>query len=273
MKTFPIKEIKGVINLVSIFKFVFGLFKKDKSKYNFGLIQDKTDYRDHIYRLKSPSINLPVSTERRNISNFPYRYNQGNLGSCVGHGVSEAYRAILFNLKKPDFEPSRLFAYYIARNNKKRDTGASIREAFKAVNKYGLCGEITWPYSKLFNQKPTKEAFKEALNHQSIKYERLPQSKLAIMDAITNGNVVVYGKQIFDSFMIPKDGNVPYPDVKTEPYHGGHCMVIFDYDENGTVELNSWGSAWGRGGTCNVPWRYVLDPNLCSDFWVFYLVE
>ncbi len=272
-----IKVLTFKINFVSLYKFIkkYILRKKDRTYY-LGQIKDKEDPRDFVYRVRRYK-GLPDTTNRKNIKMFPYRYNQDALGSCVGHGIVEAFRYVLKTNNQPDFAASRLFAYYIARDDKNNDTGASIRDGFKAVNKYGLCSEKTVPYCiKKFAIKPSDDAFKEASDHQSIRYERLPQTKEAIKDAIHRGYPVVYGKLIYDSFMsedVATSGLVPTPNTEDETLHGGHCMVIFDYDKDGTIELNSWGGSWGTGGTCHVPWEYVLDSKLCMDFWTFYVLE
>lgn len=272
-----IKALTIKINFVSLYKFIKKYFMRKKTTpYALGAIKDKEDPRDIIYRVRRYK-GLPESTNKRNIKKFRTRYNQGALGSCVGHGVVEAYRYVLKTNNQSDFLASRLFAYYIAREDKDNDTGASIRDAFKAVNKYGLCSEKTIPYCiKKFASKPSDEAFKEALDHQSIRYERLPHTKEAIKDAVSRGYPVVYGKLIYDSFMsdeVARTGIIPLPDKTREQMHGGHCMVIFDYDKDGVIELNSWGSGWGMCGTCHVPWEFVLDRTLCMDFWTFYIVE
>ena len=201
-----------------------------------------------------------------------------NIGSCVGNGIVEAFRATLRKNNQPDYDLSRLFAYWISRQDKYNDTGASIRDAFKAVNKLGICSEQTWPYiTSKFAQTPSITAFGEALEHQSITYERIyPVTKEAIMDAIYRGFPVVYGKLLYESFMsdrVAKTGIVSKPRTCWEDMMGGHCMVIFDYDKDGTIELNSWGRKWGMDGICHVPWDYVLNGKLCSDFWVFYKTE
>ena len=269
-----IKNMTFKVNFVSVYKFIRKYIFPEKHR-KLGAIKDVEDHRDIVYKVRHYKA-LPVSTNRKNITEFKYRYDQGNIGSCVGHGVAEAFRRVLQVNGQPDFAPSRLFAYYIARQDKDNDTGASIRDAFKAINRQGLCSEKTVPYcTSRFARTPSCQAFAEALDHQSIRYERLPHTKEAIMDAVSQGYPVVYGKLVYDSFMaesIALSGDVPVPS-KDENCHGGHCMVIFDYDEAGTVELNSWGSSWGNNGTCNVPWEYVLDKDLCMDFWVMYVVE
>ena len=247
-----------------------------KRIYATGLNLDKVDKRDILYKIVRPGI-VPKTTNRVNIDCFPYRYDQGSLGSCVGHSITETFCRVLQVNNQPDFEPSRLFAYYIARRDKNNDSGASIRDAFKAINKQGLCSEKTYPYKTCkFAQKPSDEAYREALDHQSIRYERLPQIKEVIMDAVSKGYPVVYGKSLHESFMsdkTAKTGIVPFPDMKKERCYGGHAMVIFDYDQDYTIELNSWGKDWGQNGSCQVPWEYVLDPQLTFDFWVLYTTE
>ena len=36
---------------------------------------------------------------------------------------------------------------------------------------------------------------------------------------------------------------------------------------------NSWGTDVGKQGYFTIPYKYVLDPNLASDFWVFTLFK
>lgn len=274
------KGIVMKINFVAVWRFIkrhLLRIESDRPKF-FGFIKDGPDERDIIYKIKRITRELPASTEMANIERFPYRYNQGDIGSCVGHGVTAAFRRVLQINLMTDFEPSRLFAYYIARKDKLNDTGATIRDAFKAMNRNGLCSERAWPYVECkFNSQPPEDAFKEALDHQTIRYERIwPVTKDSIRDIVSSGYPIVYGKMIYESFMGQKasrTGEIPIPDPQKEQFYGGHCMIIFDYDENGTIELNSWGKSWGQKGLCRVPWEYVLNPDLCQDFWVLYLTE
>lgn len=268
------------INFAAVWRYIKrNLLRKEPDPPRFfGLIKDTPDERDIIYKVKRITRELPSSTNMANIEQFPYRYNQGEIGSCVGHGVTAAFRRTLQINSMTDFEPSRLFAYYIARKDKQNDTGATIRDAFKAMNRSGLCSERTWPYvEREFNSQPPEDAFKEAMDHQTIRYERIwPVAKDSIRDVVSSGYPIVYGKMIYESFLGQKasrTGEIPIPDIQKEQFYGGHCMIIFDYDEKGTIELNSWGKSWGQKGLCRVPWEYVLNPDLCQDFWVLYLTE
>lgn len=280
MKLIDLSKLTIKINFAALWKFIKHriLKKRLPEPKNFGLQRDKPDSRDLLYKVRKPGM-APESTYMRNIHDFPWRYNQGPLGSCTGQGIASTYRRVLQVKGQPDFEPSRLFAYYNSRaeDSKAMDSGASIRDTIKAVAKYGLCKETTWPYDiGKFSLVPSPEAYLEALDHQALHYERLPQTKEAIMDAVWQGFPVIYGKMLYESFMseeVARTGNVPYPKTCWENEEGGHCMVIFDYNSYGTIELNSWGDDWGIGGICSVPWKYVLNPKLAFDFWVVWAAE
>lgn len=268
------------INFVAIWKFIrrYILRKTPVQPQFFGLQRDKPDTRDILYKIRMPGL-APSTTNMQNIHQFALRYDQGSLGSCTANAALYAFRRVLQVNGQPDWDASRLFAYYNARTDdcKSEDSGASIRDVIKGLAKYGVCHEKTWPYviSK-FATEPDAASFFEALDHQAIKYERLPQSKEAIMDAVWRGYPVVYGKILYESFMtedVARSGIVPYPRKCWDGKIGGHAMMIIDYDEGFTIEMNSWGSAWGQGGICKVPWKYVLDPSLAFDFWVIYITE
>jgi len=270
------------INIVSIWKFIRWfrrkILRKKIQKRNFGYVPDHFDSRDTYYRLRNKIKDLPESTEKKNINMFPVRYDQGQIGSCIGNGCVAAFRRTLHVNKQPDYPPSRLFAYYIARTdeNKKEDSGASIRDAFKAINNFGICDEKYCPYSVVkFADKPSPAAFIDATQHQSIKYERIyPSAKDLIKDALNNSFCVVFGIVLHESFMsdkVKRTGIIPNPSCWEEEI-GGHCMTIFDYEKDGVWVLNSWGDQWGIEGICFIPWEYLLSKH-ASDFWIFYTTE
>lgn len=271
-------EIK--INFVGVWKFIkkYILRRKPTPTRNFGLIRDKPDPRDKVYSVKRSLQELPETTERRNINQFLWRYDQGALGSCVGNGVVTAFRRTLQVNNHLDHDGSRLYAYYNAREpeNKNVDSGASIRDGIKGLNAYGLCKEETWPYIiAKFAEKPPDNAFAEGLDHQTLLYERIPQMKIAIMDVLSKGYAVVYGMQLYESFMkeeVARTGIVPYPKCY-EDYVGGHCLTIFDYDKDNVVVLNSWGAGWGVNQVCTIPWKYILKTDYSFDLWCIKLTE
>jgi C1A family cysteine protease len=57
--------------------------------------------------------------------------------------------------------------------------------------------------------------------------------------------------------------------AQSESALGGHCIVAVGYDNKKRVFLmrNSWGKSWGMKGYFTIPYEYLLDPHLASDFW------
>jgi|WetSurMetagenome_2_1015567.scaffolds.fasta_scaffold100234_2 C1A family cysteine protease len=273
-----IKEIKISIDVFALIAYWNKLRKRRIRTVNghkFTLKPDKPDRRDFKYRLKVTG-SLPESTDMENIKVFDLRYDQGELGSCTANASCEAYRKSLQVNDQPDYETSRLFQYYNSRTDKSEDTGASIRDAFKAMNKYGICNELLWPYKiNQFADQPINRCYEEALDHQTIRYEKIsPVSKILIMDALFHKHPINCGIPVYESFEsneVARTGLVPMPNRCKEQLLGYHAICMLDYDSDGVWCLNSWGKYWGKGGTFHLTWDFVLK--YASDIWVLYSVE
>jgi C1A family cysteine protease len=249
----------------------------DTTSFKRSWLPDVPDVRDVPYSSIRPqnrllrSIARPRYVYHREID-FPEVYNQGMIGSCVGHGVANVCSyAVGYNLLDDDTRPpdlSRLFLYYIARRNKRADEGAYIREGIKAVAKYGAPLEEDWPYvESRFSANPPKEVWKEASKRAvGVRYYRLADLG-DILDCVAQGFPVVYGMMLYESFdRVGSDGKVSMP-LTRERATGGHCMTIIGYNGR-TREFyvrNSWGKNWGSRGHCWVPYAYI--EGLADDFW------
>jgi C1A family cysteine protease len=60
----------------------------------------------------------------------------------------------------------------------------------------------------------------------------------------------------------------------SEKVLGGHCVLAVGYDDSQQrfIARNSWGTAWGMQGYFTVPYAYLVDSSLSSDFWTIRLV-
>ena len=67
---------------------------------------------------------------------------------------------------------------------------------------------------------------------------------------------------------VAASGFAPMPGPN-EQFLGGHAVMLVGYDDSQTAFIvrNSWGSSWGQAGYFTLPYEYVCDPNLASDFW------
>lgn len=231
---------------------------------------DKPDSRDYTYRATAPTKTLvdlraycsPVE-------------DQGNLGSCTGHAVSSAMEVILKKQNRLT-EISRLFIYYQARlleGTVQYDSGAYIRDCIKACNKLGASAESLWRYEpRLFRTNPTATAYTDALKRKVVSYERCANFD-AVKNAVANGNPVVVGFLVYQSFMtsaVAKTGMMPYPNTARERILGGHAVCIVGYNDatQRFIVKNSWGAAWGDKGYFYLPYDVIKNTNMSGDFWV-----
>ena len=69
-----------------------------------------------------------------------------------------------------------------------------------------------------------------------------------------DGNPVIFSMYWFDDIKLEK-GVMKTNQVKSKST-GGHCMVIYGWNNDGWLVQNSWGKYWGRGG------RFILPFNI-----------
>jgi len=208
--------------------------------------------------------------------------NQGNIGSCVANAFSYCITAkttIPLGFIPP-LSVSRLYHYANSRilgnNALNKDTGTTIPLACKAIKDYGAPIESSYPYitSKFINFPPLP-IYQSARYFQSFTYTFISQNAnfvTSIKTCLTNYNTpIIFGFKVYSSFMtssVARTGIVPLPNTTREALQGGHCMCLVGYDD--TTQrfrcANSWGTSWGAGGYCYIPYTYLSNANLASDF-------
>jgi len=241
-----------------------------KAKYN--VRQDPSDWRD-----------LPYSFARLPLREYvdlrqwasPIE-DQGHLGSCTGQAVVGAYE-LLMNKEAPDkfTDLSRLFVYYNARaleNTINQDGGAYLRDAVKAVQKFGICSEAAWPYLvESFAMTPSIPCYEDAKNRTIKNYYRISDLN-DILDAINKEYPVVFSMKVYESFEDLYDNytTIRMPQAyETQSPIGAHAMCFVGYNLKKRILLarNSFGSDWGLNGYCWIPFDYISNELL--DSWIF----
>ena len=248
-------------------------------KYNWK--RDLPDKRDIVIKFNKDSeqetgdnYDIPQIDLRKK---FPLVYNQGLLGSCTANalaGVVE-YNEIQ---KENEYDiPSRLFIYYNERayeGTVDSDSGASLRDGIKSLNKLGVCPEEWWPYNiKEFCVRPSIECYQIAKQYKALAYNRVTQCMEDIKRCLSESYPVICGIMIYTSFEsdeVSKTGNVVIPDEEKESLLGGHAIIIVGYDDEKEYFIfrNSWGKTWGDNGYGYIPYSYIIDKELASDFWI-----
>lgn len=219
----------------------------------------------------------------------PVPYDQGNLGSCTANAFCAAYKI----LTKNQFSPSRLYLYYYERMLEDpthnplhlTDSGADVIDGEKYAANIGICSESLWPYKiEKFNVKPPTYCDLDAAKHKIKSFSVIPiNANLinSIKSYIFKGIPVLIAINVYQSFeslqtsrtgvvTLPKPLRYNNPRDPRDPYLGGHEMCIIGYDDTTSrvTVLNSWGSNWGDGGYCYIPYSYLTNPYLGLEFTV-----
>lgn len=237
---------------------------------------------EKLFKLDHPSLKgivLPIKYDLR--TSFPEIVlpilDQGQIGSCAANQLSNSLRFCLARQKVSVFQPSRLFIYYFGRlfegSNVNQDTGLSISGVCSSIKKYGACGENNWGYDiTKFTLQPNKNAINAAYTHiPGYKFLQVPQNLTSIKTALVSGFPVIIGVQLYSSFesdTVTKTGVIPMPDKTEEYLLGGHALNLIAYDDNTQTFTgqNTWNVNWGNKGTFTIPYKYILDPTLGSDY-------
>lgn len=246
----------------------------------YGWKRQTPDRRDKRAWLPTPKFTPVVDL----VPKCPPVYNQGDLGSCTANAIAFAYEFDEINQEKIDevFIPSRLFIYYNEREmegNVSTDSGASLRNGIKSINKIGVCPSALWPYDiENFSEKPTQNCYEDAKCHRAVHYVAVPQRLDQIRSCLQVWErPIVFGFMVYESFEseeVAKSGVMSMPKPE-EKILGGHAVAIVGYDDyREMVKVrNSWGENWGDKGHFWMPYKFLLDPEKCGDFWVIRTVR
>ncbi len=181
----------------------------------YGWKRDLPDRRDHRFQITERYTSEKVDLRDK----CPGVYDQGQLGSCTANAIA---CAIQFDEMKQHLSsqtvPSRLFVYYNERDMEgsvDQDSGASLRDGVKSINKVGYCNEVDWPYDiSQFTVKPSEKCYEYAKSHKSLSYRRVSQNESDIKTVLDMGFPVVFGISVYESFesdKVAKTGVVPMP--------------------------------------------------------------
>jgi C1A family cysteine protease len=149
--------------------------------------------------------------------------------------------------------------------------GAYVRDAVKAVQKYGICSERLWPYQiQDYSITPSIISYDDA-KHRNIKdYYRIHTLE-DTLDAINKEWPVVFSMRVYSQFedLYGRGKDTATLPQKGEEPIGAHAMCFVGYDLNKKVLIarNSFGRHWGQNGYCYIPFDYVREEVM--DSWIF----
>lgn len=232
---------------------------------------------------------------------FPKIRDQGQIGSCTGHGLRSAiaYKMLEHHNEElsgkwgESWDLSPLAMYWFGRREENaihEDSGCYIRDVVDACRKYGIPTEESWPYDvSRFTRKPSARAMQNAKWHQannaSYRCDEDGNREKTIdrmLQALSNGLPIVYGFTCYANLsQADNNGVVPNPSGALE---GGHCVTAYwaDTRERLFWGPNSWRNDWGgrapagarynERGYIGLPFSFFLTGD-ADDAWAVDLED
>jgi C1A family cysteine protease len=247
------------------------------AKDTLGCKKDPEDKRDYLAK-SVLSTAVPKYKEKDYSDVLTKIKDQGNLGSCVGFGVTATDE---FQLQSRLIDPptnfSEMWVYWKSKEIDEWPTeeGTDIRSALKVLKNQGVPLEKYWPYTstKAPGNKPATQPSALAglsASRRKIKgYYRINNLQ-ELYNWLDSYGPAAVGIECANSiFNTKSDGNVPTPKT-SEPIIGGHCISIVEYDRDSHYLgfKNSWSSTWGDNGFGYLDVSYY-DNGFFQDMWGF----
>lgn len=214
------------------------------------------DPRDYV--AKSSVTEFPDKFEL----SMPQVKNQGMVGSCVAHALATTVE--YFNKQELGIT-TKMSTGYIYGNRlltTHKGSGMYTRDAIKTVSKFGdVCYDqfpdnVEVPYAiERFEQELERLGDSAGLNYKFKTYFKL-KNAAAIKSHLLDGCPVIMTMWWYDDIKVI-DGILHTDCVKTNKT-GGHCMVIYGWNETGWLVQNSWGVMWGNKGCFVLPYDISL---------------
>lgn len=245
----------------------------------YGCVPSLPDHRD-FKLVHRPSVMAARPTSFNMTAKMPAVYDQGQVGSCTGNSSAGAFQYAQIKQGITSWVPSRLFAYLngrVAEGTVGNDAGAQIKDVVRGIATYGIVPETEWPYDEnKWMDVPDAKVYADATANKVLSYLAVDQSVDNLCTTLAGDDPIIFGFSVYTAFEgedVARTGilNIPGRD---EQLLGGHAVLIVGYDDSTrrfTVR-NSWGPSWGKAGYFQMPYEYVINPDLASDFWILRTV-
>jgi len=225
---------------------------KTVAKTKLGAIFSPVDVRDYRQSEAAMAMEIPesYSVELGKVK------SQGSICSCVAHALSEILE---YSWREQGLEMSVGYIYGNRRTSSYKEEGMVVRDALKAIQQYGDVENAKFNYNK---EVPSIiEMFEESHDEltefaQPFKIEKYYKCNTPheMKTALMTDGPLVFAMPWYSDAECDKEG-VLRSSWSDKYKGGGHCMVIYGWNEKGWLMRNSWGASWGKGGNAILPYE------------------
>lgn len=197
---------------------------------------------------------------------------QGSVGSCVAHSLASVIEYYNYNQTHNDAKMSVGYIYGNRTSSKHKGKGMIIRDALADVCKFGDVEYSLFPYNKevpeiinLFESKKTN-LFNQGYPNRISQYCRVYDSN-SIKAALMAKKPVIFAITWYEDMKVING----ILTTKKQSSTGGHCMIIYGWNEKGWKVQNSWGPNWGDHGCMIMPYNikiieaWVITDNIIEN--------
>ena len=225
-----------------------------------GAIFSPKDIRD--YRIK---VDMAQEFPEEFELELPAVKNQGSVGSCVAHAIATT---IEYHDKDIDPEPKSVgYIYGNRRMTLHTGPGLITRDALKTTCEYGDVSYDMFPYNKEVPSiigeldKVLDDLSKEGELHRFKAFYKL-NSINEVKTALMKDGPVIFAMNWY-SDIYTENGLIKSKSGFDDKFkQGGHCMVIYGWNEKGWLVRNSWGKSWGDKGSATLSYSVPV-----REFW------
>lgn len=242
-----------------------------------------------VEKTKAPTVIKSFSVWNGNV---PLVVDQGEWGSCTAFSMRYAYMLYKAKLNQTSpVEPSTAFWYAQSRmidspNRPLSDDGSYIHSMVKVLQTLGTPTNNQWPYTSknIFTKPPEFSSLEKIPTNVITKIPTYSGTKstpawqvqaAAVQNALASGKSVLVGILVYSNFMTDKvlvSGVVPMPSGYLL---GGHAICLTGFTQNSNPNLstftfcNSWGTYSGNLGMFTIPYSYIGNSSLSSEWFAF----
>ena len=216
-----------------------------------GLLFSSFDIRDYKATSTIPKNSFANEFELK----IPRVKSQGKIGSCGAHVLSCIVE--YFNYVQHGIRTEMSVGYIYGNRNvtTHKGKGLVLRDSLATLKAYGDVTKedfpchIEMPEAEIEYKKKANELFEKGYVSRISAYYKV-KTIPEIKAALRLGYPIAIGVKWYDD-MIVKNGILT---TSYNVYRGGHCMLLYGWNEKGWKVQNSYGLDWGNLGKCIIPY-------------------